>query len=152
MTAIEANTRDAGGRDARRLHRVVDLVELRVGAASDERDRHVQFAEPAPQGFLRTGTEPAQSGGEIRGRVAGGSIRDSGRARIEGGEERLGEPIAQERLDAPFLDVGRQLLVADGAARSLASAMPGDALTSTSRSTRSGRSSASRRQSRPPIE
>ena len=82
------------------------------------------------------------------------AVGEAGRVGGNGREQRLREPAREERLDAVALDVvGERSSASTRAARS---ARVGDAraiaLTSTRPRTRSGRSSASRRHSRPPIE
>ena len=131
-----------------------DADVLRVERAGDEQHRHRELAEPVPVRRLRALPERAQLVGE---RVDG--VRR--RALVEPGARRAGSDAnsgcASQRsrnASTPSRSISRasRSSASRRAARSAASAMPGDALTSTSRSHHVGRSSASCRHSRPPIE
>ena len=119
MAAVEVHALDVGGRAARGLHRVVDLLELGVGAAGHQRDRHAQLGQPVPQRILSARTEVSKGRGQLCSRVARSPVGQTGRVRIQRREERLREPVAQERVDTSRLDIAREPFVRLTARRAL---------------------------------
>ena len=114
--------------------------ELGVERAGHDEHRHRQRRQPVPQRLLRAGAGEAQARRQPGGGVAA-AVVEAGVG--ERGEQRLGEPAVEERVDAVALDATLQVHRPrrGGPPARRRPRCPAVALTSTSRSTSSGRAS-----------
>ena len=109
---------DARGRDPLG-HPPGDPAELLVALPHDEVDGHRELPQPLPQRRHDARAEPAQRRGEPGRRVAAAvGVHQLGDPARHPCEQRLGRPLARERVDADRLDpVGERGVLRRGAAR-----------------------------------
>ena len=135
-------------------HAARDRGELLVACPGHEQHRHGQLRQAVPHRLHRTGPELPQARGEERGRERP-PVGEAGRVAAEPSRTSAAPATARgTRRPPPRSASAAHCFVGLRPARprSAASSMPGVPLTSTSPRTTSGRSSARRKQSRPPIE